>query len=161
MNHHHQVHRTASERYRTEVMSTDAVIPALPKTDPVLIFDGDCAMCSRSVQLVLKLDRAARFRFLPVRTPLGETTYRDLGLDPQTPDTAVLLVNGNAYVKSDAILRAAIHLGFPWAIARVALLIPERWRDAIYDVVARNRKRFQRSDRCYLPKPGERERFLA
>lgn len=143
-------------------MSTEAVVPALPMKDPVLMFDGDCAMCSRSVQLVLKLDRSARFRFLPIGTPLGETTYRELGLDPSVPDTAVLLMNDNAYVKSDAILRAATQLGFPWSLARVALLIPERWRDAVYDVIARNRKRFQRSEgaRCYLPKPGERERFL-
>ncbi len=141
-------------------MTAEAVIPTLP-TDPVLIFDGDCAMCNRTVQFVLRLDRTERFRFLPVRSPLGEKVYRELGLDPEKPDTAVLLSGGNAYVKSDAVIRSATMLGLPWSIIGVTLLIPERLRDLVYDFVARNRKRFQRGDRCHIPKPSERERFLA
>ena len=138
----------------------DAAVPPLPDDAPILLFDGDCSMCSASVQAVLKIDRRAQFRFLPIQSERGGQVYRELGLDPTVPDTAVLITGGRAYTKSDCILRAAIMLGLPWSILAVGLLVPGRLRDAIYDVIARNRKRFQRAPRCYIPSPSERDRFL-
>ena len=138
----------------------DAMSEVVPGPDPVLMYDGDCAMCTGSVRLVLRLDRSGQFRFLSIGSETGKHLYRELGLDPETPDTVVLLARGNAYVKSDAILRTAILLGLPWSVLGVGLLLPERLRDFVYDFVARNRKRFQRAPRCHIPSAKERARFL-
>jgi predicted DCC family thiol-disulfide oxidoreductase YuxK len=58
---------------------------------------------------------------------------------------------GKGYVKSEAVLRIARELP-RWQWAWVFHFIPRVIRDAIYDVVARNRYRwFGRRDACMLP----------
>ena len=61
------------------------------------------------------------------------------------------LANGQAYVKSEAVLRIARELP-RWQWTWVFQFIPRVIRDAIYDLVARNRYRwFGRRDACMLP----------
>jgi predicted DCC family thiol-disulfide oxidoreductase YuxK len=57
---------------------------------------------------------------------------------------------------------AATYLGGGWRwMARVGRLVPRKLRDAVYDLVARNRHRLaRRSERCLLPTPEQRRRFL-
>ncbi len=45
----------------------------------------------------------------------------------------------DALIRSDAVLAAARYLGWPWRIFGAARLLPRRWRDAAYDLVARHR----------------------
>ena len=52
-------------------------------------------------------------------------------------------------------------LGWPWKAARVMRLVPKAIRDVAYDVVARTRYRvFGRYDRCLIPRPEFRSRFI-
>ena len=61
------------------------------------------------------------------------------------------VANGQAYVKSEAALRIARELP-RWQWTWVFHFIPRVIRDAIYDLVARNRYRwFGRRDACMLP----------
>lgn len=54
-------------------------------------------------------------------------------------------------VRSDAAFAVARYLGGPWAaMAAVGAAIPRPIRDAAYDVVARNRKRFGGPEVCAL-----------
>ena len=68
-----------------------------------------------------------------------------------SPDSFAFAANGQAYVKSEAALRLAQELP-RWQWTWVFHFIPRVIRDAIYDVVARNRYRwFGRRDACILP----------
>jgi predicted DCC family thiol-disulfide oxidoreductase YuxK len=74
-----------------------------------------------------------------------------LGIDPDRPDSFAFVVNGQAYVKSEAVLRIARELA-RWQWTWVFHFIPRMIRDVIYDLVARNRYRwFGRRDACILP----------
>ncbi len=54
-------------------------------------------------------------------------------------------------VRSAAAFAVARYLGGPWAVlAAVGGLLPRRLRDAAYDVVARNRKRFGGPEVCAM-----------
>ena len=54
-------------------------------------------------------------------------------------------------VRSDAAFAVARYLGGPWAVlAAVGGVIPRPIRDAAYDVVARNRKRFGGPEVCVM-----------
>jgi predicted DCC family thiol-disulfide oxidoreductase YuxK len=54
-------------------------------------------------------------------------------------------------VRSDAAFAVARYLGGPWAVmAAVGGVIPRPIRDAAYDVVARNRKRFGGPEVCLM-----------
>ena len=61
------------------------------------------------------------------------------------------MANGQAYVKSEAVQRIARELR-RWQWTWLFHFIPRVIRDAIYDLVARNRYRwFGRRDACILP----------
>jgi predicted DCC family thiol-disulfide oxidoreductase YuxK len=59
-------------------------------------------------------------------------------------------------------VRIAERLGFPWRLATVFRVLPRAWREALYDMVARNRLRiFGKREVCYVSDPQYADRFLA
>lgn len=127
----------------------------------VLLYDGDCGLCSRVVQFVLRRDRRARFRFAALQSGVGQALLRRHAIT-SGGDTFYVVPQGGGSVldRSRAALFVAAELGLPWSLARVAAVIPRRLRDRAYDVVARNRHRLLRAPACALPDPAQRERFL-
>jgi predicted DCC family thiol-disulfide oxidoreductase YuxK len=114
------------------------------------------------VRFVTERDPAGRFAFAPLQSELGRRLLRQAGLPEDTLDTVVLLQDGRAYLRSDAMLRAMKRLRAPWPLASLALVVPRFLRDAVYDFVARHRYRwFGRKDACPVPTPEQRARFLA
>ena len=147
----------ASYSYRT-----DPATPPFPDDLALFVFDGDCALCSHSVQFVLRRDRRKAFRFAAVQTRLGRALFAHFGLDPDQPQSNIVLAEGRAWLKSDAVLELARRLGPPWSLICVCGVLPKAWRDAAYDLIARNRIRlFGARDVCYLAEPGSEERFLS
>ena len=117
----------------------------------LILFDGVCVLCSRGCRFVSKRDRRGYFRFVPIQLAEGRPLAEHLGIDPDRPDSFAFLASGQAYVKSEAVLRIARELP-RWQWTWVFQFIPRAIRDAIYDLVARNRCRwFGRRDACILP----------
>ena len=140
-----------------------------PTPPPILLYDGDCGFCARSVQFLLAREgRDRSLRFATLQGPAGEAARR------ARPDLAgidsVLWVEPDAegrfarvLVRSDAALRALTDLGGGWRVlAALGRLAPRGLRDAIYDLVARHRLRLAgRADpSCLLPTPEQRARFV-
>ncbi|HJR34151.1 MAG TPA: DCC1-like thiol-disulfide oxidoreductase family protein [Gemmatimonadales bacterium] len=126
----------------------------------LIYYDGYCGLCDRFVQFVLRRDRAARYRFAPLQ---GSTAQERVPatLDPRTSQTVILEEGDRFRVRSDAALAILSGLGGPWRLAGLLRVIPRPLRDAIYDLVARNRERwFGRRAECRVPQPDERDRFL-
>lgn len=139
----------------------DAAVPAFDDALPIIIFDGQCVMCSRFATFIIKNDRRCRLRLLAAQTPLGEALYGHFGLRYGAFDTYILLENGGVRVKSDAALRIFSILGFPWSVLASARALPRSWRDSIYDFVARNRLAwFGAREVCYLPSATDADRFV-
>lgn len=73
----------------------------------------------------------------------------------------MLILNGIAYVRSDAVLAIARVLGGPWRLVALARCFPRRLRDWAYDLFARNRTRwFGRDTSCAVFPESLHERFL-
>lgn len=139
----------------------DPSVPPFPDDKAIIVFDGHCVFCSRGMRAILALDKAGQFRLLPAQTPLGEALYRHYGLDPADYESNILIEDGVARFKADGTMRMAERLGWPWKLAGVGRLLPRRWADALYELVARNRLRiFGRSDVCYRPDPAYADRVL-
>ena len=81
----------------------------------------------------------------------GRPLAEQLGIDPDHPESFAFVASGQGYVKSEAVLRIARELpGWQWTW--IFHLVPRGMRDAIYDLVARNRYRwFGHRDACMLP----------
>ena len=100
-------------------------------------------------------------RFAASQSPAGEAALRAAGRDPASTASIVLIDAAGVHVRSDAALRIAAGLRAPWRFFAALSAVPVRWRDPVYDLIARNRYRwFGRRDRCALPSADEQARFL-
>ncbi|WP_313217127.1 thiol-disulfide oxidoreductase DCC family protein [Stenotrophomonas sp.] len=128
----------------------------------VIVFDGVCALCSRWVRFLLRVDRQERYCFAAMQGTHGRVLLRQHGLDPDDPLSFLLLEDGRAWTDTDAIVRVLVGLGGPWRLAVVLRAVPRRLRDRAYRALARNRYRwFGRQDGCFLPSAEQARRFLA
>ena len=127
----------------------------------VVIFDGLCNLCARSVKFILDHEAAPVLRFTSLQSPAGTRLLSELGFDPADARTFVLVADGSAYAKSDAAIRVASYLRGAWKLIGAMKIIPRPIRDWLYDVVAQNRYRwFGRREACMAPRPELRARFL-
>lgn len=140
---------------------SDASVPKFPDDKPILVFDGHCALCSATVQFILRHDGARDMHFIIAQSPLGEALYRHYGFKHADYDTNILLEGGEALVKSDSSIRIFEIVGPPWSLLRLARVVPRALRDPLYEFIARNRlKWFGAKANCYLPDAATRARFI-
>lgn len=129
--------------------------------DPLIVFDGECVLCSAQAQFVLRHDRARRFRLTTAQGELGQALYRRLGLPSEVYETMLLIEDGRALTHSDAALGVARGLGWPWRLAAMLRIVPRGWRDRLYRIVADNRYRwFGRRQVCWRPTADVADRVL-
>jgi len=107
----------------------------------LILLDGVCVLCSRGCSFVSKRDRRDYFRFAPMQLAEGRPLAEQLGINPDRPDSFAFVANGQAYVKSEAVLRIARELPH-WQWTWLFHFVPRVIRDAIYELVARNRYRW-------------------
>ena len=138
----------------------------------LVLFDGHCGLCDGIVQFLLRHDRRRVFRFAPLQSPTGREIVRRAGGDPSVPSSFYVVaefatgsedpgLRTNVFTKSRAVLFVADQLGWPWRAAVVFRIVPNAVRDWFYDLVARSRYRvFGRYDKCVIPGPESRDRFV-
>lgn len=134
----------------------------IPRIDgPLVLYDGECGLCDRSVQLILRNDRRGRFRFAALQSDIGRALLERHGLPAHEVSTVVLVDGERAYTRSRAALRIAGMMDRPWPLLRAFSIVPRPLADVAYNFVARNRYRwFGKVDACMLPPPEVRARFL-
>ena len=148
--------RAAPYSYRT-----DPAVPPFPDDKALVVFDGVCVLCSRFARFILTRDRDFAFRLTTAQSPLGQALFRHYGLDTETFQTNLVLIDGRAYGKLDTLAAVGARLGGGWRALSVLRFIPRTAGDWLYDRIARNRYRlFGRHDRCMIAEPHWRERFL-
>ncbi|MEO6445722.1 MAG: DCC1-like thiol-disulfide oxidoreductase family protein [Gemmatimonadaceae bacterium] len=126
----------------------------------ILLYDGVCGLCNRTVQWILRRDSDGPMRFATLQGPVGREALRRL---PQLAvvDSVILLHPEGAWIKSTAALEIIRYVGGVWTLALVGYLCPRALRDWVYDSVARRRyARFGKLESCPLPSPAQRSRFL-
>lgn len=133
---------------------------------PVLLYDGQCAFCNKSVQHILRHDRQKTMFFAALQSEYGRsilTRYPELkGIDSLVFVEPLNFASlEQVFVRSDSALQVARYLGGPWRLALAAYIIPRSVRDYLYDQFAKRRYRwFGKYDTCLLPAPEVRTRFL-
>jgi len=128
---------------------------------PVILFDGVCNLCNRSVNFILKRDSGKIYKFASLQSDAAINIFSKHNLNLDKFDTIVLIKDQKVYQKSNAILEVTRSLGGLWPLLYVFKLIPRFLRDALYDYIAKNRYSwFGKSDQCRVPTPDLKERFL-
>lgn len=124
--------------------------------DQVIIFDGVCGLCNKSVDILIKIDKEKIFKY----TSLQGEFVKTLDHEPDI-DSIIFYDYGTVYYKSTAILKIFQALGGIWKITAIFFLIPKIIRDYLYDLIAKYRyKLFEKMESCRIPQKGEQELFL-
>ena len=127
---------------------------------PIVFFDGECVMCNRFVDIMIRLDPSAKILLTPLQ---GETA--ELYLPPLPNDrrewTIYYLDHSGLYERSEAFIRICLHLKNWVSIFSIIRIIPTPIRDYIYGIIASHRYNiFGRLEQCRMPTPQDKERFL-
>ena len=127
----------------------------------VVLFDGVCNLCNAAVTFIIDRDPSARFRFATLDSEAARALLQTARAPAGLPDSIALVDEEGVFTRSDAALRIARRLTFPWPLTYVFILAPRVLRDALYDLIARHRYRwFGRQETCMVPTPELRGRFL-
>ena len=135
----------------------------LEKGKKLILFDGVCNLCNGTVNFVIQKDKNDVFRYASLQSALAEKLLAERGIDRRDTDSIILIEPGVAYfVKSDAAIEIARELGWPFKALKIfEVILPASLRDALYDLIARNRyKLFGKKDQCMIPTPSLKAKFL-
>lgn len=126
----------------------------------IILFDGDCNFCDKSVQFIIKRDASAHFKFASLQSDIGQELMKQYNI-PGHIDSFILIKNNRSYAKSSAALHVCRNLNNIWKVFYLLLIVPKPIRDFLYHIVAKNRYQwFGKKDSCILPSPDIRKRFL-
>ena len=132
-----------------------------PENEKIILFDGVCNLCSASVQFVLKHDRKKQFRFASLQSEMGQRLSEKYQLPTSDQYSFVLIEGEKAFTRSTAALRVAWELDKGWSLFYGFIIVPPVIRNAVYNLIARNRYRwFGKKTECWLPTPEWKDRFL-
>lgn len=127
---------------------------------PLILYDGQCALCNGFVKIILQLDRKNQFYFAALQTEIGKY-YLGLNQIDSSTDSIVLINNDKAFIYDDAAFIIAALLGFPANLLLIGKILPKSMRRKTYLWVASNRyKWFGKYDSCPLPAPKYKGKFL-
>jgi predicted DCC family thiol-disulfide oxidoreductase YuxK len=126
----------------------------------IILFDGTCAFCERSVRFIASRDDGY-FRFGASQNPEGQALLERFGTSREATKSLILIEDEQLYLRSTAVLRIAGHMHAPWRYARLLLMVPRPIRDTIYRFIAAVRHQLAgRSNACEIPPPEIRARLI-
>ena len=129
---------------------------------PVLLYDGECGFCARSVRFVLDHNSAGNIKFAALQSEFGGRVCAEHGIDATELSSLVFIDKGKAYQRSAASSRVASHLDWPYRAGAAARIVPRFISDGVYNLIAKHRHRLMPTpEACQIPTPDESARFLS
>jgi predicted DCC family thiol-disulfide oxidoreductase YuxK len=123
---------------------------------PLILFDGICVLCNKTVNFLLQHDSKKQFRYVALQSDVGIKLTENFEVPPAT-DSVLLIYENLLYTESEAALKIASLLPFPWKTAVIFKIIPKNIRNKIYRWIAKNRYRwFGKNNSCRIPVPEEK-----
>jgi predicted DCC family thiol-disulfide oxidoreductase YuxK len=134
-------------------------------TDNIILFDSQCNLCNGWSRFILKLDTRQHFTLCRAQSPAGQQLLKLVNQPLDNYQSMIYLERQagqlTAHYRSDAALRIVAQLPGHWQKLTLLRYIPCALRDAIYNLIARNRYRlFGKPPQCRLPDASEQQRFL-
>ena len=134
----------------------------------VVLYDGVCGLCDRTIQFLLNIDKNQILKFATLQGETGSTVLKRHFISEKTENyDSVIFIRGynsdeeTVYFRSGAVMQIFKELGGKWCVLSWLRIIPRFMRDGVYNIIANNRyKWFGKFDQCRLPSPEERARFL-
>ncbi|MEM7317546.1 MAG: DCC1-like thiol-disulfide oxidoreductase family protein [Pseudomonadota bacterium] len=139
----------------------DPRVPPFDDTAPVVVMDGDCALCAFGARMINRYDSGGTIRICRSQSALGSALLAHYGLVPDDPESWLMIADGHGLTAMDAVIHLGAVVRGPGLALQGLRVMPRGLRDWIYRRIARNRYHlFGRADLCGIPDPGLRERLL-
>jgi len=138
-----------------------------PQERHLVLYDGLCGFCDRTVAFVLANDREENFHFAPLQSAVAQSILRQWPRDATTADTFYVVadyLSGSRRLlsKARAALFIASRIQGVWRWAAPLGILPDFVLNGAYDVVARHRYRmFGKYNSCQVPDPRHKARFIS
>lgn len=117
-------------------------------TQKIVIFDGDCAFCNRSVLFILKNARRNDIYVCSSQSDTGQKLILDNNIEASPSETLIYLEYNRVYIKSNAALNISKSLKSLYPMLIVFKLVPRFIRDGIYDFISKRRKLIIKNNSC-------------
>lgn len=128
---------------------------------PIILFDGVCNFCNTIVNFVIKRDKNSAIKFGTLQSDIGKKILQQNNYHDADLISFVFIEKGNLYTRSTAALRVCKYMNGLWPSMYGFIIVPEFFRDGIYNWIAKNRYRwFGKKQVCMIPTPEIRSRFL-
>lgn len=130
-------------------------------SDTVLLFDGECNLCNKTVQFVIQRDKKARVKYASLQSDYGKSIMRQYNIPEGYVDSIVFFHKNKIYYKSRAALELSLHLDGLWFLLYIFALVPPVIRNWGYNFIAKNRyKWFGKTDTCWVMTKDLKDRFI-
>lgn len=131
----------------------------------LVFYDGQCGLCDRMVQFLLRIDRRKIFAFAPLQGKTASQYLRGLPVEMRFTDSFILIEDYRSssprvYMLARGVFRVAWLLRWPWLLIGWLFFLPGWMFDWVYRLVAQNRHYFFSKTQCRMPPPNQKERFL-
>lgn len=127
----------------------------------IILFDGDCILCNRSVRFILKRDPKAVFHFASLQSSVGKTLLTRLNIPDFKGRTIIYIENGHYTSRSTAVLKILRKTDSIWKYTYAFIFIPRFLRDAVYTFISSIRyELFGKAITCRILPQHFQERFL-
>lgn len=124
----------------------------------ILFFDGVCHLCNSYIDFLAQF-KSKNIFYAPLQ---GTTAQQILSLQQtQNLDSVIYYKKDKVLKKSTAVIESLSDTYGAFKILKIFYVIPEKIRDYLYDLVAKNRyKLFGQKDSCRIPTPEEKRYIL-
>jgi len=125
-------------------------------TQPIVVFDGECALCNGFVGWLIRHDKQGVFLIAGSAGEVGQAIVAAAGLEGTVVTSTIVVWDGSqGLVRSDAVIAILRGLGWPWRAAGIGRVVPRSWRDRVYAAIAKRRARVHADEPgCGVP-PAE------
>lgn len=126
----------------------------------IILFDGVCNVCNKSVQFVIKRDNKNIFQFASLQSNFGQKMIKKYRIHPNM-NSLVLIDEDACYFESTAALKICKQLNGFWKFMYIFIIVPAPIRNFVYRIIAKNRyKWFGRTRSCPVYPPEIRKKFI-
>lgn len=127
----------------------------MENSNRIIVYDQGCNLCAHAVSFIEKHDRGNTFTLIPFQSEAGRRYAAMQHTDPENPHSVLLVEDGIIYDRSKAGIKIAGQLKGTRMISRVLTLLPEKFSDFIYRLIARHRHRLLgRNDKGRVDREG-------
>ena len=126
----------------------------------IVLFDGICNLCDAAILFLIKHDTNNHLLFAALQTEPGKKIIQQYAIEDHL-ESVILIKDEKVYYQSDAIIQIAkIITGWPRILQYISFF-PKGFRDAVYNLIARNRYRiFGKKNNCSIPSQSNLKKFL-